>query len=426
MKTDGGRDGATDSTGSNTPDAPFANVDGTVLDVFGQPMSGANVRIGTAVMTTGGDGQFHFTAVPPTYDLDVVTTESGGLKRLTGYRGLTTRAPQVQVSAFALQMTSVSGSFSGVTFPLGTNQHIMLADTEEYFGFDQPTLPGGDDVKATTFSGATAVWFGKTTFQGTIWAIEYTGTSTQAITAYNGYARIPLSLTAGTPGTVNGISLTPLSTSTLSGTVSSIPAGAGSASVSVALKHAADPFGHFVGGSTSTTGAFSLAAPNATGSISVNVVAQAGTSSAGVSTSYTIWKANVPSNTTNVALAFPTAPSYGSPVNGATAVAGNETFTWSAGTPAGVYMLDISCGSAAPNYAATIFTAGTSVQMPDTSALGATWPGTESCTWKINFYSEAANVDAVTAANARNKLDRYNGPVDGSLTQVSGFSFTTQ
>ena len=335
-------DGSVGDVGGDD-DAPFANVDGTVLDVFGSPLSGANVRIGTTMVTTGGDGQFHFTAVPPTYDLDVVTTDPNNLKRVTGFRGLTTRTPEVDVSASGVQTTQVSGSFTGVAFPLPTGQHIALSDTEEYFGFDQPTMPGGEDITAPNFSAATGVWIGKPTFQGTIWAIQFTrmGSTT---TAYNGFSRIPASMTAGTPKVVAGIAMTALSTATLSGNVTGVPVG-GTASVAIALKHASDPFGHFVGESTSTAGAFSLPAPSG-GSISVNVVATAGTTSGGIMQSFNVWKANVPSNATNVSLAFGTAATYGGPANGATGVKSDATFTWSAGTPAGVYLIDINCGAA--------------------------------------------------------------------------------
>jgi hypothetical protein len=205
-------------------DAPFANVDGTVLDVFGSPLAGANVRIGTTTFTTGGDGQFHFTAVPPTYDLDVVTTDPNNLKRVTGFRGLTTRTLEVDVFASGVQTTQVSGSFTGVAFPLPAGQHIALSDTEEYFGFDQPTMPGGEDITTPNFSGATGVWFGKPTVQGTIWALQFTKTGTTT-TAYNGFSRIPASMTAGTPKGVAGIAMSALSTATLSGNVTGLPVG---------------------------------------------------------------------------------------------------------------------------------------------------------------------------------------------------------
>src|SRR3982751_1301932 len=67
-------DGGIDSAIDAPPVA--ADITGTVLDVFGTPLSGANVRVGTTMVTTGGDGQFHFALVPATYDLDVVTTDA--------------------------------------------------------------------------------------------------------------------------------------------------------------------------------------------------------------------------------------------------------------------------------------------------------------------------------------------------------------
>ncbi len=417
--------GGSDSGVGDSGGTGAGNVDGTVLDVFGTPLSGANVRLGTMMVTTAGDGQFHFAAVPSSYDLDVVTTDASSLKRLTAFRGLTTRTPEVQVlvTTSGAQTTPVSGNFAGVTFPLPSGQHIALSDTDEYFGFDQPTLPGGEDITASSFSGATGVWLGKPTFQGTIWAHQFTSSSTGAVTAYNAYARIPTSMTAGTPKTVT-IAMTPLSTATVAGTVTSLPAGAGTASVAIALKHASDPFGHFLGGSTSTTGSFSIASPSGA-SLSVNVFASAGTTSGGITEMFWLWKANVASSATNVSLAFGTPATYGGPANGATGVKSDATFSWSAGTPAGVYMLVITCEASA-NYAATIFTTGTSVKLPDTTALGATWPLTKSCTWSIVLYGVVSSVDGVVAANGRNKLDRPNGPLDGARTETDGYSFTTE
>lgn len=412
-------DGTTDNPGGGS-DAALADVTGTVLDVFGTPLADAHVRIGADMITTGGDGQFHFAAVPPSYDLDVVTADASGVKQVTGYRGLTSRTPEVGVSASSVQTAPVSGSFAGVTFPLPSGQHIALSDTEQYFGFDQPTVLG--DITTSSFSGGTGVWFGKPMFQGTIWAVQYTQTGT-AITGYNAYSRIATSMTAGTAKVVTVV-MTPLSTATVSGTVSSVPPAAGSAGVSVVLKHASDPFGHFVGDSASTTSAFSLPAPSG-GSISVNVVASASSSSGGLSQSYHVWKANVPSSTTNVSLAFGTAAAFGAPANSATGVKSDATFSWSAGTPAGAYKLDITC-AAGSNYAATIFTTGTSVKLSDTAPLGAVWPLTKACTWTVTLYGTVTSVDGAAVANARNKLDRFNGPVDGSWTMTSGFGFTTE
>ena len=407
----------TDTSGS---DVPLAAVNGTVLDVVGEPLSGAQVRIGSDVVITGGDGQFQFAAVPPTYDLDVVTPDATGGKVLTGYRALTSRTPEVGVAiSGGAQTTSVSGSVVGTTFPLPTGQHIALADTDEYFGFDQPTLPGAEDLTTSSFSG-TGVWLVKPTFQGTIWAIQSTKPS-NTTTAYNAYSRISTSLTAGTPASIT-VAMTPLSTATLSGTVSSIPAAAGLATVNIVFKHAADPFGHFVGESVTTTGAFSIATPSG-GSISVNVVTESGTSSGGISQSYEVWKANVPSNSTNVSLAIGTAPVFGSPANSSTGVPSNATFSWTPASPAGVHELDITCMSA--KYSATIFTTGSSVQLPDTTALGATWPLTSSCTWTVTAFGTTA-VDDVVAANGRNKMQEPNGPVDGARVQTTGFGFTTE
>jgi hypothetical protein len=423
----GGGDSGGANDGGDVDSGALVDIDGDVVDLFGNLVADAKVRVGATTVTTGGDGHFHFALVPATYDLDVVSPGPGGQKEITSFRGLTTRSPKANVNhavSSVVKTTSFAGTFSS---PLSytTNEHLKITDTEQYFGFAQPTVLS-DPSAGSSFSGGTAVWFGNPATPLTIWSYKFIAPTVGSNpTAFTGFYRSEIQVTAGTPVTNYNVMLAAgTSTATLTGTVVSLPPGAATATVLASFKLSADTFGSYFHETTNVTNAFSIATPTGANMV-VNVIAEAGSSSGPITHGHKVWKANAAPNATGVALTFGTPPSFATPADAATGVTNATAFTWTAGSPAGVYMLTITCGTGATGYRVTLFTTATSATPTDASALGADWPTGASCTWDLTLYGKATTVNTMAVANARNRLDRPIGPVDGILETAAGYGFST-
>ena len=125
------------------------------------------------------------------------------------------------------------------------------------------------------------------------------------------------------------------------------------------------------------------------------------------------WKSNVKTSD-NVTIAFPSAPSLTSPVNGA-AVKATDTFTWTGGTAP--YRLDIDC----KGYKASIVTNATDAALP--TGLGS-WPAAATdCTASVTSYSSATTIDSTVVADAPFKTTSP-WAADGTMATVTN-AFTS-
>ncbi|MFL5441690.1 MAG: carboxypeptidase-like regulatory domain-containing protein [Myxococcales bacterium] len=92
------------------PDEPAAPVQGTVVNRFGEPVSGARVRIGTASpVTTDAQGKFTVRAVAATYDVAAVVDDPAvppgfpPVSRAVVYQKLTRRDPVLYLPGLVVQ-----------------------------------------------------------------------------------------------------------------------------------------------------------------------------------------------------------------------------------------------------------------------------------------------------------------------------------
>ena len=420
--SDAGAVHTADAGGGNAvPDAGAVSaIEGDIIDAYARPVANATIRAGSAQTTTSATGHFQIPDVTPTYDLDVLAPSRANGKAITSFRGLTTRTPEVSVEGvYELRLASISGSSAA----RGTDQHLLFQSV------DQTTGLAGDAIivdPSATWS-ATATWKGATKSEASIWSLSYTTASghgpNDAPTSFGAYQVFRKTLNTTTAAATVTSDLVPVGSATLSGSVVTLPAPAGSAIVSIALKNTNDRYGLPITSSLLPNGSFSITTAT---TLSANVIGQAGGNDGDFGDTHYVWKANQAANAQNVVLAFGTAARSVSPRNGAAAVTGSTTFTWTAGSPAGVYRLDVRCVNGTEEYVATVYTTTANAVPPDASALGAQWPVGGSCGWGVTLYQKAATVDAVVAtATSFLELTSTNGPVDGAYAVSSGYTFTT-
>lgn len=138
---DGGPDAASNTdaqadapSSDAASDAPPSSVTGTVIDERSIPIAGADVRIAGADAKTDSSGKFTVTA-PSTYDVLIVNSTTNGNvvttsgKKVTGFFGLSSRTPTLQVTGATTHSTTVTVNTTGVTPPLpnGDQWYVVTA-----------------------------------------------------------------------------------------------------------------------------------------------------------------------------------------------------------------------------------------------------------------------------------------------------------
>lgn len=160
----GGGDGGTLDAASDqsSEPAPAVPLTGTVVNLFNEPVSGAEVWIGATKVVTKGDGTFTIDA-PPVYDASVVI--NGSPTRLMSFVGLTSRTPVLQAGDGAASGTASGAgnvldstmawpppSTSGVTATFSTDKGAAVSTHPTFSGknMSAPSFPYGRSTTSVT------------------------------------------------------------------------------------------------------------------------------------------------------------------------------------------------------------------------------------------------------------------------------------
>ena len=394
-------DGAPLTDGGGSDGQPLGDgVEGTVVDLGTTPVANATVRIGTVSVQTDAIGQFKIPNVKLPFEVDVVSpldpTADGTTKYVMSVRGLKTRTPILHVRFIGAERTAPASGTTDLTFT-GNNNRLRIAFVPQVGLPTATTSPGVRPVNPETYS-ETVTWQGKPTIAGFWYFLHWVEpTATPGLPAsFSGVARIAGSLTDTVAATVSPMSALGVGQDTLAGTVT-YPADATEKTVSVGVKLSpADRVGYTFVTYRTAPGNTSLSAPvpGRAGITALVVGTARSPNAAGAArqTQVVVWKTNLNTRTSNVAIAFPSAPSLTTPAEGAN-VKATDTFSWTGGTAP--YRLDVDC----IGYKASIVTMATDAALP--TGLGS-WPAAATaCTAAVTSYgSNVPSLESFVAADA--------------------------
>jgi Carboxypeptidase regulatory-like domain len=406
---------ATDSSGTSTQTAVVTvaapiTVSGTVTDEYGSPAPGQTVSItsgafqGSAV--SDANGAFSVAGVPTPYTATVL--DSGG-KYAVQYQGLTRADPSLfdPIVVSPPYSATVAGQLDGAAIPVPTGDRATVEFVSPQTGLANSSIAV---PVSGNFSG-TVIWAGPTTTTGTLYALELHAVGGLPVD-YPGYGTRSGVLLENM-GTLSGqdVALSSVTTGTVSGTVTT-PAGYAVTGKAMFFQPAANAvFGIVEDSSTSTS--FSYTTPSISDATFTLVVTAQGTSGG----SALVKKAGLAANESGVALTIPPAPMLSLPVNAATGVTVTTPFSWTSFT--GVYLVIFSTG-AGPSYA--VFSAATTVTIPDLSSEGFPLPASAPFTWEVYGFGPTTSVDSLAVPGGFINLLYL---LDGYTAVSQGRTFTT-
>lgn len=402
--------GTSTSTAKVTVAAPIT-VAGTVVDRSGTIAAGETVLITSGTFSentvTAADGTFSIANVPTPYTATVL--DSGG-QIAVQYIGLTRTDPTLVdvVTLTQTRSSNVAGSFTGGQFPESGAYATQLL-------FVSPqTAPGSSngltDEGDGTFSG-NVVWMGPAETTGTLYALQV-HTPTDFPADYPGYGTLSGVLLQDM-GSVSGktIPLSAVTSGTLSGTIT-MPAGFSVQQNDLFFIVGPLAFMPLVRDSSTST-SFSYIAPSISGtSLSVVTICQGPSGEEGIVTT-----TGLTASSTGVAVNLPSPPTLTLPVDAATGVTTTTPFSWTDTTA--VYVVSFSPSGAGPTY--YVFTAATSVTIPDLSSAGLPLPTSAGYSWSVIGFGPNTSVDATAIPGGIDGLELTEGYIGETGTR----SFTT-
>lgn len=198
-------------------------VTGSVVALFGAPLSGASVSSQGVAAVTAADGSFTLAGLSVPYDVTVYSTAD---QWVHVFEGMTTSDPVLMPAGAALgsspsfKSAALSGTLTGATVPVAAG-HVMVVCAE---GLSGPTYASCDRLTPgdSTYS-LTVSWNGAASEPIRVHALEYAVDGGGIPTAYGGYGMAETTVTDG--GTLTkdvALGAGPSST-TFTGAVSTAP-----------------------------------------------------------------------------------------------------------------------------------------------------------------------------------------------------------
>jgi hypothetical protein len=358
-------------------------VSGTVVDLSGHPFAGQTVVISSGTFSrtqvTDVTGAFSVEGVPTPYNATVV--DSGG-ERVTSYQGLTRTDPTLTdaISQSPNRRATLGGQLTGGTYP----ESDQLETT---FAFSSPETFTPLAALSSGSYQAQVQWSGPETTSGTLYALQL-DFGAQPGPGYLGYGvRENVALADMGTSTGQDVALSPVTSGTLSGTVTAAP-GYSVYETNVQLLVAPTVPLFLFGFAYIPSGGspFSYVTPSIEGtSLLLSEAAQ------GPAGAYVATQMALSANATGVALTLPAAPTLNLPADGATGVTPTTSFSWTA-FPSGVHVFQVYSGGSAFLLVTSASTATLADFSPQTPLSSATY------TWDVIGYAPAASVDALAAA----------------------------
>jgi hypothetical protein len=368
-------------------------IQGTVVDGFGGPVAGQTVIISSTAFSqktvTNVNGTFTVTDAPSPYDASLIFTGGGGVTAVV-FAGLTRLDPTLVAGGGSQvgRMATLSGRLTGGHFPEASGEVTNLI-----FGSPQvsPYSLGQDfgDPTSSNYE-STIYWVGPNPLMGTLYALQVQEDAVSGLPVdYPGYGTQGVALEDGATISNQNVVLGPVTTGTLTGTIS-VPPGYTSWSASVSLAVAPGVFLP-TGVAGLSQDAFSFVTPVIPGtSLVLGASAQAGDGVNVTGTSSV--QLLLSDGGSSVTLVIPAAPTLLQPVAGATDITLKTVFTWTQVSGA-VYIVDI----VGPFQDFTVYTAATTLTIPDLADAGLSLVPSTSYLWVVSALAPIGSVDDVVA-----------------------------
>jgi hypothetical protein len=373
-----------DSTLDAPPDAHFDpdRVTGRVVDTHGGPLSQILVALGSQSVLTNDSGEFSFPAVAAIYD---VTVRSEAVHEINVYQGVTRRDPVLVVNQSSDQQRTASIVGTVVSdlgyFPPKPSQHTMVsAVPASRFWSGQPTFALSMGTYGA-YNQVPVAWDGPVGFTATLFAIGWTA-GPDAPASYDGFGVKDIDVTDqgvfGNGGdSATAIPIAPVASRDLAVTVGATPAGT-TTYVSLSL-------GDIKLSERLVTGATTFRVPTGLPSVPLTLRAWAGTDNNLI---YSGWDHLIRDATTDLAFDLATPPLLVSPANAVTGVDRKTVFQW---TPFERGIYEVLIGGT--GYSVFVYTASTSLTLPDLSVVGAAYlPGVRA-EWQVVGVGPAKTID---------------------------------
>jgi len=400
-------------TGAGDTGTPMSNVTVKVINEFGGTPPNVQIRIGGQTATTDANGNATLMA-PPTYDATLAYDSAPvSTKRIVVFEGLTTRTPTLQVSIDAPRSTSFTINTMGA-FPLGANDVARVVYS--------PSTASDDLVFAPTLASypySNAGWTGRDPNVGKVYAYVLT-LANGLPTAWKSQASSIQSYSFGDKANVTtNLTVTPgVATGTISGSL--VRNNQFANQVWVWIAPAGDTGRMGFADMSNAAMSFSVVVPSG----SVNVVGLGGVQN---SVGTFAWKANVAPNVGGLQLAMPASVvALQAPAAMATNVDASTTFSWTGPFPMSRVRVVCPPTGGTYTYMVEILTPRTSLQLPNTTSLGATLPSNAQCVWQVTSFASAATPDEVAAPIGWiHRTDMHRAIQDGAQS-TTGRPFTSK
>lgn len=368
------------------------NVTGKVLDYNGQPAAFLPVMVGGKVTSTDASGNFSVSGVSSPYQLVVLQPTQ---KYAQIYEGVTRPDPIVLVfqapANNSLRKSKLTVNFSGS----GSGSGLMdVANPVNSNG----GVTGSVATPGTSYS-TDLQWAGPSNFEGNICAILYQNTANVA-TAINAFGQRDRVFFQDAQPTTTGVVMNAVQSKTISGSVT-VPAGFTLTSKTLGFVcggNATRPSYPFTFDTSSTTN-FSYTTP-----VTPNILHMAASAKKGDVSLFTQQFGLAP-DATGVSLVLPQPIEQLQPANNALGIAASATFSWSP-TTVGISQVTFNPVNPGPT-SLSIYTSGSSLTLPDLSALGYALPKGTAFTWMVNADSNTQTISAALSGVPRNYLNSY-------------------
>lgn len=353
------------------------SVNGKLINTVGYPVMNATVSIGTLTTTSAADGTFTLNDITTPYDLNIVSGVYG-----VQYKGLTSSTPKVlTLGATTIEKTATIN----VTVPaLGTGQYCRLFYTDEQTIQSTALFTG---VSSTSFI---VRWSSGDNVNGKLIALIYTITGGE-VTTYDKFGmKTNFALNNGGTSsytfTASDLNLNPTEV-TVTGTVNSVFNYTAVNSISY-LSFLNNYIG--IGSLNSSSGnTFTFKYP---GGLPLNVYYIAIGGGVGASGSGSTYKHVNEGSGNIITLESPTMLS--SPPDNSTMIDTGTTFSFTPGSGQGINSVTFVSGTKAFR----VFTAESTVRIPNLSMYGFNLEPATIYNWSVNKYTTFNNLDEFIAA----------------------------
>lgn len=391
-------------------------VNGFVKDYYGQPVSGAAVIItGKTPVTTTASGTFSIPNVTIPYDISLIVSST---KTAVVYKGLSRSDPKLWYlgpgtsvvyynASISGTVPAASGKITRVIFVSGTNYSYTTADQT-----------------AGTYSLNISWREAIDSLAGKIYVLRYTTNTSGLPIDYDAYGSKVLTVKNGVTHSNQNFSVSDLSNpseTTMSGTIVrptdyTLSYRTLNIQLDGALIYIAQEY------TSPVPDNFSYIVPSVAGITFAVTVHASKTSTPNNPSSY-FRKTGIAPGSSGVNIKLETAPHLALPLHNSTNVDTLTDFTWSQGGGEGINLVEFYSGvSTNPTY--YIFTMGSSLRLPNFSALALGLPANTAYMWRVYRYLPVNSIDNAASDTFRNLL--MFGTTDYGSSNSERFNFTTK